>query len=269
MAEPVTPPADAKPVTPPAEPPPWTSSFNDDQKAFVLNKGYKGPADVIDSYRNLEKLHGVPAERLLKLPESMDTPEGRAIFERLGAPKEAKEYGLEAPKGTDPKITETLTSAFHEAGITKTAAQKIMAKLVADQEARNAQALENAKAAVATGDLALKKDWGAAYEQNTNLAKEAARVLGMTEAQVNALGAGLGHEATMKLFHKLSGAVRESDFIGGRPPAGILAPEQAKSEIKNLRNDADFSRRLLSGETEAKQKWERLHQQAFVGEYSF
>ena len=86
--------------TPASAPTPtdWTTGLNDDLRSYVQNKGFKDTAAVVESYRNFKKLHGVPQDRILKLPENLDTPEGRAISERLGAPKDAKDYSINLPK---------------------------------------------------------------------------------------------------------------------------------------------------------------------------
>lgn len=271
----VTPPAGTPPAgTPPAGTPQdqnaWMAGFNDDQKAFIQTKGYKGPGDVVDSYRNAEKLLGVPADRVLKLPEKFDSPEMRAIWERLGAPKDAKDYGLAAPEGGDPKLMETFVGVFHEAGIAKSAAEKIVGKWNEFQAAKQKEINDNANAAFTQQDAALKKEWGAAYEQNMNIGKEAVRVMGLTKDQVNAVGGALGFDGLSKLLVKLGTATREDVFLGGRPPgAQILAPEQAKATIKQLMGDLDFGKRLQAGEKEAQDKWTALHQQAFSGERTF
>lgn len=271
--------ATATTTTATATPPPatgaeagaWMMGFNEEQKAFVQNKGYKGPGDVVDSYRNAEKLIGMPAERVLKLPEKMDSPEMRAIWERLGAPKEAKEYGIEVPKeGGDAKLMETFIGTFHENGVTKTAAQKIVSKWNEFQAARATEMKAQADLNFKNQDAALKKEWGAAYEQNMNLAKQAAGVVGLNAQQVDALASQIGHDGVGKLLHKISLSTRESGFVAGaNPGTGLMTPEQAKTAIKGLMTDLDFQRRFAAGETEAKAKWQSLHVMAHPGEYNF
>ena len=55
----------------------WTSGLTDEMRGYVQNKGFKAPQDVVESYRNFEKLHGVPQDRILKLPENLDTQRGK------------------------------------------------------------------------------------------------------------------------------------------------------------------------------------------------
>ena len=264
------PPATTTPPPNPVEANAWMGGFNEDQKAFVLNKGYKGPADIVDSYRNAEKLMGAPADRVLKLPEKMDSPEMKAIWERLGAPKEAKEYGIKAVEGVDPKGHDALIAAFHEAGVAKGAAEKIFGKWGELQTAAKAEAIANANAKFTQSEAALKKEWGAAFEQNINIGKEAVKVMGLSKEQVNAMGAGLGFDGLAKLLVKLGAAVREDIFVGGGGAgAKLLAPVQAKAEIKRLIADTAFGAKLAAGDVEAQAKWTALHQQAAPGEHTF
>jgi hypothetical protein len=251
----------------------WMAGFNDDLKGYVGAKGFKDPASVVDAYKNLEKLQGVPQERLMKLPEQFYddkgvlTADGRAIYERLGAPKEAKDYGIEVPKeGGDPKLMEHFTKIFHEAGIPKAAAQKIVAEWNGYQGAAAAAVKEVQAAEFRNQQQALQKEWGAATEQNTRIAADATRRLGWDAKKIDAVSAAIGHAETMKLLCNLGKAVGESAFISGRQPAGPLEPATAVSRINELKADKEFGNRLLNGDAEAKATWERLHQQAFQGQ---
>lgn len=267
---PATPPVTTPPAVTPPPPPPvtnWMDGFNEDQKGFALNKGYKGPADLLDSYRNLEKLAGAPQDRILKLPEKTDGPEMRAIWERLGAPKEAKDYEIPVAPGADPKDVEAFSNACLKQGMTKQAVKGLLADVQATEQAKATARTAAQAAAFQASEQKLKTDWGAALDQNTNLAKEAARILGFNEQQIQSISQQLGHDGAMKMFHKLSGGIREADFIGGRPVGtGILAPEQARTEIKALMSDREFSKKLSAGDREARSKWDMLHKQAYQGE---
>lgn len=250
----------------------WMAGFNDDLKGYVGNKGFKDASAVVDAYRNLEKLQGVPQDRLLKLPESFYddkgnlTNDGRAIYERLGAPKEAKDYGIEVPKeGGDPKLMEHFTKIFHEAGIPKGAAQKIVNEWN-NLQAANAKSFQEAQAAEHANQVAkLDAEWGAAKEQNTQFAREGMKKMGMTAQQVDALSATLGHAETMKLLSNMGKATGEGSFVSGKPGTTSLEPANAASRIKELMSDKEFGAKLMNGDAEAKATWERLHKQAFLG----
>lgn len=270
---PVAPPA--PPVTPPTtnQPPTdWTSSFDADTKGYVQNKGFKDPGDVINSYRNFEKLQGVPQDRLLKLPESVSSPEMKAIWERLGMPKEAKDYKVEFPKElltSDPKLQEWTEATFLKHNFTKAQADGFL-KDYADRYGQSSTAsVEAQKAAMAKMDADLKKEWGAAYDQNKNIADSAARTMGMSETEVRALGNAMGADKALKFLHKLGTATSEASFVPGRAASsGIMAPEQAQNKIHQLMGDKAFLDRLTTGDADAKKTWENAHSMAYPGEIS-
>ena len=112
----------------------------------------------------------------------------------------------------------------------------------------------------------LKKDWGAAYEQNKNIADQAATVLGMGEKEVMALGAALGPDKAMQLLHKLGTATGEAKFVTGMPGAGgEMTPDQAKAKVKELINDQSFRTRLMNKESDALRQWDKVNKQAYPG----
>lgn len=267
----VTPPAaPAAPATPPAAPD-FLTGLSDDTRGWYQTKGFKAPSDAIESARNLEKLMGLPPERILKLADKMRdettnawTPEARQIWERLGAPKEAKDYQIDIPKEYgDAKQADLFRRLFHEEGIPKASAERLVKEWNAFQGA-NMQAFKDQQEATAkTSDANLRKDWGQAFEQNVNIAKEAARTLGMDQKQVDAIHSALGQEGTMKLFHKLGTSVGEGRYIQGGGANQLMTPSNAQHQIKELSKDKDFSGRLMKGDTEAKAKWQRLHEMAY------
>lgn len=244
----------------------WTTGLTDDMKGYVANKGFRGPSDVLDSYRNFEKLQGVPQDRLLKLPDKSDGPEMDAIWQRLGAPKEAKEYGIDVKKVGDEKTAEMLQNAFFEAKVSKSAADKILAKLAEHGTSRSESATQLAKNAIQTGEANLKIEWGSAFESNQNIAKAGAQAMGLDAKAIDALSGAIGHENTVKLLHKFGSATGEGKFIQGKAAGGMLAPQAAKDKIKELTNDSVFRQRLVQGDVEANNEWTNLHKMIYQGE---
>lgn len=264
-----SPPASTNDVNPGA----WMAGFDDDTKGWITNKGYKGPADLASAHRSLEKLMGAPKERLVTLPESFYdekgalTAEGRAIRERLGAPKELKDYGIEVPKeGGDPKRLENFLATAHRLGLSARDAQEL-AK--ADGEFIAGQRTGMGEAAAQKwrdDDAALRKEWGAAFDQNKGIAAEGMRRLNISAQQVDALAGQLGHAETMKLLNLIGKSVGEGTFVrGGGRPDGVMEPAAAKSRIAELKMDTAFGAKLMNGDAEAKATWQRLHELAYQG----
>lgn len=263
------PPASTNDVNPGA----WLAGFDDDTKGWIQNKGYKDPKDLASAHRSLEKLMGAPKERLVTLPESFYddkgvlTPEGRAIRERLGAPKLATEYGIEVPKeGGDPKRLENFLNTAHRLGLSARDAQEL-AK--ADSEfiaGRRTGMGEAAAQKWRDDDAGLRAEWGAAFEQNKGIAAEGMRRLNISAQQVDAIAGQLGHKETMKLLNLLGKSVGEGAFVrsSGRPD-GVMEPAAAKAKIKELMTDKAFGEKYMNGDAEAKATYQRLHELAYQG----
>lgn len=240
----------------------WTSGFNDDLKGYVQNKGFKDPSAVLDSYRNLEKLVGVPKERLLKLPEKDDAPEWNEIYERLGKPKDAKDYNIEIPKDMgDEKFGDWARKTFHEAGLPKKQGDKLASewnKYVSSTMAERETARQER---YANEDKALRSEWGMAYDQEINAAGRAAQVFGIDGDTIDKIEKAMGFAGTMKLFNSMAKKIGEDKFVapdGGSGKFNVMTPEAAKQRIESLKADKTWTAKYLSGDVSTKDEFEKL-----------
>lgn len=273
-----TPPAapPAVPPTPPLATPPapaagdWTVGFSDDHKSYIQNKGFKTPAEVLESYRNFEKLQGVPQDRLLKLPENMDTPEGRAIWERLGRPKDSKDYSIDLPKeNPDPKLADWLRTVADEGNFTQRQVETLVKKWNERQGATHKAFTDESTAASVVQEQKLKTDWGAAFDQNINIAKSAVQTMKWDQKTVDALQSSIGYDGVMKLLHQLGTATGEHNFVNGDPAnKNMMSPEGATKAINDMIGDEGFRKRLSAGDADAKRQWDNAHKMAYPGTMS-
>lgn len=263
-------PAPAAPAAAPAGPAiPWLPSADEVTVGYLQNKGWTEPAQVLDGYRNLEKLLGADkAGNAVILPKPEASPEEMGkFFDRLGRPADASGYNVEVPEGIGSKeFAQAAASKFHELGLTKAQGEKLAAwwneQATGAVNAQQASTQEKFSA----DDHALKQDWGAAYTQNLNQAQAAVRGLGVTPEQIDALSQSMGHKATMEFFQKIGARMGEDSFVTGDKTerfGSALTPGQAKSEIKALSQDKNFVARLMNKDAEATAKWNQLHQYAF------
>lgn len=247
----------------------WNTGLTDEAtKSWVTTKGYKDPAALAFAAMNQEKLLGVPADKIIKLPTD-DKPESwKPVWSRLGVPETADGYKLPVPEGDKGEFAKQAAAWFHEANIPAAAAAKLAEKWNAFTADQAKAASDAAIAKGAEQHEALKKEWGAAYEQNLGIAKKAAAAFGWDQAKIDALQSALGYDGVMKFAHEIGTKVGEDGFVsgGGANPGGVMTPAQAQSEIALLRKDADFTARLLKGDAEAKRKWDGLHKMAYPGE---
>ena len=253
-------------ATPPASSD-WTSAMPEDMRGYIQNKGFKDPNSLADSYRNFEKLMGVPQDRVLKLPEKEDAPEWSQVYDRLGRPKDAKEYEIKSPDGAPPEFSQWAKGTFHELGLSKAQGEKLSAKW---NDYMGAEAQKGAQASQAESAQAvskLKQEWGAAYDQNLNLVDHAALRLSLDAPKLAALRAALGPVEAMKFIHgiatKLGG---EPEFVRGGSGQGFgsaMTPEAAKNRIRSLQSDPAFVSRHNAGGSTEREEMTRLHQYAY------
>lgn len=257
------------PPTPAPAPTPtdWTSGLSDDLRSYVTSKGFKDTAAVVESYRNFEKLHGVPQDRILKLPDNLDSPEGRAIFERLGAPKEAKDYSINFPKeGGDEALATGLREVAHKHGFTQRQVEGLVNWWNGLNEGRVKSASDAAQVRLTDAQNNLKKEWGAAFDQNRAIADQGAVKMGLGEKELQALGHALGPDKVMQMLYNFGKSTGEAPFITGQAAGGnVMSPTSARAEITRLMSDPAFRTRLSGGDTDAKNKWDQLNQWAAAG----
>lgn len=267
---PVTPPAPETPVTPPAAAPTdWTAGLDDDTKGYVQNKGFKDPTEVLKSYRNFEKLMGVPQDRILKLPEKAEDSEAwNSIYHKLGRPEKPEEYKFSVGEKDDPNAVKWAQSTFHELGLTRTQAEKLYEKFGGfATESAQAQANElELKAQAQVSEL--KKEWGSEFDQRMKQAKAAAQKFGLDGDAVDAIEKQTGFAGVMKFLHAVGSSVGEDTFIEGDKGGGkqTNSKEAAMAQIKALMSDTDFQSRLSTKSAKEVQEWDRLHVLAYSAE---
>lgn len=243
----------------------WSSGFNDEQKGYVQNKGFKDPASMVESYRNLEKLMGSPQERILKLPEKADDPAWNDVYNRIGRPTDPKEYKITAPEGMklDENFSSWAQKAFHDSGLSTAQATKLIEAWNQSQVSTLKGQTEAGQAALRDGEAALKKEWGGAFDQNKDIAGRAARGLGLDSAKIDKLEMALGLQDTMKLLHGLGTKMGEDNFVIGQSGNRALTPNSAVAKINELRADPGFVKRYSDGGAAERSEMERLHKFAY------
>lgn len=244
----------------------WTSGLNDEMRGYVQTKGFKDVSAVLDSYRGLEKTIGAPPEHIIKLPKDMSGPDGKAVWQRLGAPKEAKDYKIEMAKEFgDEKLGEAIRDMAFQNNMTHAQTEGLVKWMNERQQSLVKAHQDAVQTKLTDAQAALKKEWGAAFDQNVNIADQAAIKFGLDENVVQALGRALGPDKTMQLLYSLGRGTGEAQFVTGQTAGGgALAPNEALHQIEELKNDQSFLKRFTSGEAEAVRKWNKLHEQAYA-----
>lgn len=233
----------------------WYSSFEDaDLKLYTQNKGWKNPQDAIVGYRNLESKLGTA----INLPSEKSTQEEiNAFYKKLGRPETPEAYNLSIPEGQDSSFAQNMSKAMFDSGIPAKSAQAL-ASAWNDYQTKQAQAYEAEQIKIEKTQIeSLKNEWGAQYETNESLAKNAAKAFGVTGDQIDKLQKVMGFDGAMKFFAGLGAKIGEDKFISGNTNNNNLATismtkEQASEELTRLTADKEFYSKYRANDPEAK-----------------
>lgn len=245
-------------------------STNADLKAFAETKAFKDPAAALESYRNLEKMVGVPADQLIRKPKDANDAEGMKAFRTaLGVPDAAEAYEITSPDGpAGADFVKWAGSTFLDAGVPKEAAGKIVAKWNEFATAQLAAMTQAEQTAFANGMVQLKDQWGGAYDERVELAKRALRTFGK-EIGINEIGdegfkslekgAGGGVQL-IKLLAAVGARTSEDKFVSGNTPTFTMTADQANAKIKELQADKTWASAYLGGDKNKQEEFQRLQQ---------
>lgn len=243
----------------------WYSGLDEQTQAYVQNKGWNSPTDLLNSYRNLEKFAG-GSKNLIELPGVDQGDEAwNAVYDRLGRPASPDEYGIEAPEWADPNMTDWFKQTAHELGLTdrqaKTLYEAYNGMVQEQMDAMEMQARESAEKEIE----GLEREWGKAFNAQIDMGKRAVAALGFNEEQLASYESKLGTAEMLKLFATLGSKMGEDTFEGGERTGGSfgVTPAQAQQQIAELKMDKQFMDNYLSGNPEAVSKMQRLMEQAY------
>lgn len=244
----------------------WNEGFDEETSAYVTNKGWQSPADILSSYRNLEKFAG-GSKNLVELPGvDADQSAMDSFYAKLGRPDSPEKYGLKMPDGGDPELADWFRNVAHQSGLTDKQAASLFDSWN-EMSATRLQAImeqQNADSEKAIADL--KKEWGQGYDAQIDMGKRAVAALGYDQESLNALESKMGTADMLKLFAAVGSKMGEPAFEGG-PRSGSafgLTPAAAKQQIADLRMDTAFQQEYLNGNKDAVAKMQRLMEAAYA-----
>ncbi len=264
----------AQPATEPTQTS-WYSGLDQDIAGWAENRGLTkmdanaAAVAAAKGHYNAEKYMGVPADKLLRIPDwdKADKVEIDQFFNKMGRPADAKDYQLKVPDGVDPTFSEFAKGMFHEAGLTPRQAATLNEKwnayvqeTIANQGAAYQQEIERQ-------DRALRQEWGHAYEGELKSAQKAAMGLGLKPEQIDALESALGYSGLMKMMNSIGKKIGEDSFVSSGQNNGsfngAMTPAAAKSRITMLQGDKEWTSKYLGGNVQARAEMEKLMEMAY------
>jgi hypothetical protein len=219
-------------------------------------------ANAIKAHREAQQMLSTPQDRIIRLPSDANDKAGwSGVYQRLGAPKDVKEYDTALGNvkfadgtGVDQPVIDMVKARAAEAGWKVETAEAVLKDLVNYVENGNKALAVQAQAAQKGEQEKLVTKWGSSNVDGfLVVAKNTAAKLGVTPEGVVALERSVGYADAMDLFYRIGKQMGEANFIAGQGGNGsqVMSKEQAAARLKDLKNDSDFQKRFLSGNVDA------------------
>lgn len=260
---PATPSGDAPPAAPA-----WYDGLPADDRAYIATKGWdkegKTPADILKSYRNIERLRGVDADKLVKLPDWKNAEEVSQFRARLGVPESPDGYeNHEVQTPTGPLRAELIAKISHRIGATPAQhAEMLNATGELMTELFKAEAEEISRRN-ANELIDLKKEWGTRFDENNQAVDNAVAQLGLDAEFVDALKIAAGEAKTRRVLAQIGMRLAEHKPAAGSTTPTLMTSDIAKAQLDHLKGDREFFAKLQAGDTEARRRWTELQRVAF------
>lgn len=258
--------------TPNPAPTPWYEGKLDaDAIGYAQNKGWKLDDPVtfatesFKAAREAQKFVGVPPEQLIRLPKDAKDEAGwNSVWQRLGVPKEAKEYDFSAVKRADgTAIDEAFADTIRQTAITnripKDAATAFAQSMVKHLESQEAAQIAERTAKLGSEKAELAKSWGPNADLNKLTAMQGAKRLGVSAEEIAALENVTGYSKVMEMFRKIGAGTSEDTFVDGKGTPTTQASAQAR--LTELQADKAWVDRLFKGDAAARREHDALIQQ--------
>lgn len=232
--------------------------LSDENVGWLQSSGYKDPTSLIDGFRSTKSYVGMDKNDLIRIPKADENGnrDFSEVYKALGRPEKAEEYGL-----GDTDFAKAAANKLFELGLSATQAKGLAEFMAQQDEAIKKSADDDWNQKVDDGIAALKKEWGANYEVNKELASKAVRDIaaatGFTQEELDGIEKALGTDKATKLFYAIGardGGVKNLQNYN----AGEETPEIAQYKIAELKKDKEFVAKLAANDPKAVKEMLRL-----------
>lgn len=233
-------------------------------KGLAESRKWESPEMLLESFHNLEKLRGIPQDRIMAVPDTTDQAALDIVYNRLGRPDKPELYSL--PKDAEGSDTNKwMAETMHKIGLSAQQAKALFDANTARTQGLQKAAKDKSSGEVANQLAALKTEWGAAFEANEQLAANTLARFGLDGKAIAPLKEAVGGTNILKFLVAIGKGMGEGSFIessGIRNPNAPMTPAEAKATIKERMKDKGFTERLVAKDSAATAEWERLNKWA-------
>jgi len=216
----------------------WTSTLPEEERIAAQAAGLKSMADMAKSWRSGQKMIGRDKIPMPKTPEEyMD------VYNRLGRPKEATEYGLGMPEGlpegmpaeATQEFIDAAQGKFHELGFTKEQATNLHNWYWAT----NLKSFDDAKVQTETAwdqrVEGLKSEWGTDFNANVRLATQVVQKFAGDDAESLLASLDTGFDPLLvKMLAKMGKSFAGDGSLVNAEGKAVVAPSQARTEAEHI-----------------------------------
>lgn len=224
-------------------------SAPEDVRGVLENKGFGGVQDVLKSYTEMEKKLSTTD---FKLPKELNDEHKEQIFERLGVPKEAKDYELDTNYGD--LVNDDLVDSFRDFAVKHKIPKDAFNDIVNFQLELVANQMESE---FESSKAKLQEVYGKDVESAINSANEAAEKLGITDLLKNN---GLDRNADW---------VQKLNDVGKKLGEGSIRPGEGSrsvdSQIESLKEHPAFLDKMHPEHRKVVTQWHQLLQKKANG----
>jgi len=220
----------------------WRSKLAPEIKDHACLQKYQSSDDVVKAYVDAQSLIGVDK---LPIPPAGSNPEARDKFlniayDRLGRPKEAKDYKLsdtKIPEGV--KIEQATMDAFKaeswKLGLLPHQLDGVYKFHMADMDRQIKAHKEQLASSAKESEAALRLEYGAAYDAKVTKAQTLLNSLAGDDYK-QLLDSGFGNNpAVVRFMAKMADLVSEDSLTKGTGEV-TMTPKEAEVEIAKVQN---------------------------------
>lgn len=240
-------------------------NLSDEDKGYIQSSNYQDASSIIKALRETKSYVGMDKNDLVRIPKA-DADGNRdlsEVYKQLGRPEKAEDYGL-----GDTDFAKAASEKLFELGLSSKQAKSLLEFISAQDEANKKSEEEEWNTGVEKGIEALKKEWGAEYDVNVEVAKTAVRDIvqktGFTEEELNKIEKVLGTDKSTKLFYAIGaagGGVKSLQNYN----AGQETPEIAKFKLNEMLRDKETAALLAKKDHKTMTEIKRLTELSMKG----
>jgi hypothetical protein len=216
----------------------WRMSLPPEIKDHAVLKKYETPNDAIKALVDVQPLIGLDK---LPIPPKDAKPEVREkflneAFDRLGRPKDPKEYKLSELKDVkvNPEVLDALKAEAHKLGLLPAQLDGLYKWYASDIGMRMKQHEEGLTKAKQDSEAALRKEWGEAYNGKVLQAQSLLNKFSGDDYK-SLLDSGFGnHPAVVRFMANMADKLGEDALAKGSTET-TLTPKEAAAELAKVR----------------------------------